>query len=105
MDSKYKSRLIRVAETLQKLAGGFSLTISDKEMEALRFLSKRYDSAAELYNGLVPVNEAKNEYNLPEHVLWEAYEATKTDGGNEGVVPNLGGALGKKIHQLFDSMV
>jgi len=105
MNLEIKKRILKVAIAIQKLAGSYDIQISDKEMESLRFLAHRYDSAKTLYDGLELVDEEKGFYTIPEHVLWDTYEATKEDGGGEGIIPNLGGALGKKVNHLFSSMV
>lgn len=118
MKKELRSRLIRVAKVLEKLdtlkkkAGSYTIKMTPAEYRGLRLLADKYESAGILFNGLECVNDSDAEYtqdcgtyNIPEHVLWESYDATEGDGGGLGIIPNLGGNLGKQINHLFDNMV
>jgi len=118
MKKGLQKRLIRVAKVLEKLdslkkkAGFYTLKMNPQEYNDLAWLADRYESARVLYDGLECADDVDVEYTedcgtfkVPEHVLWEAYEATKEDGGAEGQIPNLGGDLGKQIYNLFNEMV
>jgi hypothetical protein len=87
-------------------AGGakpYAIQLSRAELEALHFLSGRYDSAQRLVDGLVPLDDSADaalgrEYNRSEgpyrfHIrrtdVRRVLRATAHDGGNYGAIPNL----------------
>jgi hypothetical protein len=101
---------------LEKIAMDMSVTLTKGDLEALRFLSGRYDSAEILHNGLQPVDAHADgaleggdysppdayKFTVPEHVLWEVLDATEGDGGDRGTIPNLDSPA---IQNLLDSVV
>lgn len=74
--------------------------LTDREIDDLGFIADRYTSGKYLYRAY---DEEKGEWD-PNRV-YLAYAATIQDGGNLGVIPNLGGRLGDIVDDLFEKVV
>lgn len=100
-------------EILEELDGygerlsGYRFTIaSQEELESLRWLAGRYDSAQLLLDCMDnPDEEFPCDVDVPEHVAWNVIDATEGDGADRGTVPCLGGRLGDEIHRMLESVV
>lgn len=79
--------------------------MSEEEMRSLRWLAGRYDSAQLLLDCVGDPEEFPCEVEVPEHVAWNVLDATEGDGADRGVVPCLGGRLGREIHGMLRSVV
>lgn len=85
---------------------GYGFTVADaKEMDSLRWLAGRYDSAQLLLDCVDDDDEFPCEVFVPEHVAWNILDATEGDGADRGTVPCLGGRLGDEIHRMLESVV
>ena len=79
---------------------------SQEELESLRWIAGRYDSAQLLLDCMDnPDEEFPCEVSVPEHVAWNVLDATEGDGADRGTVPCLGGRLGREIHMMLRSVV
>ena len=83
----------------------YQLDLTPGERDGLEWLAERYESALTLAEGLLLDGETPDRYWVPEHVAWDALEATRGDGGAYGVVPCAGGGLATQLDRLFDSIV
>jgi hypothetical protein len=88
-----------------RLAGYKFTIMTQEEMDSLRWLAGRYDSAQLLYDCIGDPERFPCVVTVPEHVVWNVIDATEGDGGDKGVVPCLGGRLGKEIHAMLQSVV
>jgi len=80
--------------------------MSQEELDSLRWIAGRYDSAQLLLDCVDnPDDEFPCEVEVPEHVAWNVIDATEGDGADRGTVPCLGGRLGREIHGMLRSVV
>ena len=70
--------------------------LTEKELESLRYIAARYDSASILLDAYD--EETKT---IPRSAVHAAFRATAHDGGDVGTVPLAGGKLEEKIFQLW----
>lgn len=83
---------------------GFTIR-NQEELDSLRWLAGRYDSAQLLLDCAGDPDEFPHKVGVPEHVAWNILDATEGDGADRGTVPCLGGRLGDEIHAMLDDVV
>jgi hypothetical protein len=83
---------------------GFTIR-NQEELDSLRWLAGRYDSAQLLLDCAGDPDELPHKVGVPEHVAWNILDATEGDGADRGIVPCLGGRLGDEIHEMLDNVV
>lgn len=74
--------------------------LTNEEIRSLGFIADRYLSGDYLYKAY---DEDSHEWDP--NKVYLAYAATSQDGGNLGVVPNLGGSLKRLVDDLFIKVV
>lgn len=100
---------VEILEELDRYGSSLStyrfMLQDEAEMDSLRFLAGRYDSAQLLLDCVGDPEHFPWEVEVPEHVAWNILDATEGDGADRGVVPCLGGRLGDEIHRMLESVV
>ncbi len=98
-----------MADELDRMASALSayhFTVLDEaELDSLRWLADRYDSAQLLLDCVGDPEQFPYRAEVPEHVAWNILDATEGDGVDRGTVPCLGGRLGEEVHQMLGSVV
>lgn len=77
------------------------------EVNSLLWLAGRYSSADLLLDCFYNMGEVlfPIKVKVPEYIAWQILDATEQDGADRGIVPCLGGRLGKEIHKMLENVI